>query len=1553
MSGLNLNDLPEPVRSLVPYLVGGVYPEAEPSLLATLSDELVECATAVTALNADGVSSVARLLASDAWQGAAHARFAAIWQGLGGEKGANPSIEQFVQLIAAAVAEESAALREHAVRMQYTRWMTWASLLVLAVTLVALMWNPAGWTMVQPRIMLTRLSLQQLQRQVLLAMVKFGAVSGAMDLGVQAAQMTPWGLRRPGEFDWASIGTSTVAGAAGGALFAGLGHAAARLPQQGLAALSQGVAGQAVLGGVSNAAAAVPLLALSGDLDGAHLLQALSSGVIGGIGPVGEHRSTDLAAAAPDALHRVVPDLGDLHPEGASPPGQAGPGGPAVLGAGRPAAGADSALGRSGPPGGGIAEGPTARSVRPDVGRPDGGGGSSAARPSAEVAAAGRRPGDVAEDGGRRWSQSGDDERTAADSASRSAAQPASESHQPAARDAGPAGRDPGAGAFDTTPSRSLTGDRPDGAGDRFTAARQTPPAGAGPPVADRLGTSADVPPLRSGGRTGDVTPATSPAGHPGHGPSPADSGAPGVRPERPATHPVAGGGPPPVLVRETPVPSAGQSPPLHAGQPAPHAGQPASLHAGEAGSRLGDRPPAVPAGRAAGPGPAGRADHAGPAVNRIEALINQPATTPAPWAGGTDTAPPATPTQADHRGGYHVPAAPAGDTGSSSVLRWMKKVFTGPGEGSEAAERSPYRGDVDGSAPAVTRPDGSDGRVPVRRILDDEQAARLRGRYANVITARETPVYPSAWADLPHWAVRSSDVPSMMASSDLTVRRFDVRGNDGVIRSVTEFTLTVTFADDFPPPRVMERAREAVDRYFNFQHRLPDGSQLHVRLEAAAGSGRPDALVEVRPGRGDRPDERANANLWFVDMPRSVYAHEIAHHLGFPDEYVEAGRHGHGSLTATRVRPDDSLMGSTRQWLQSGYLCDPLGRPVPALVSLRDRHIEDLFARAEEGGLGSGPRPAPHESTRPAIEPKDWRQPSRSGDFAPWQYADLRIRFPAGDRSPLEHILLLDQMTAVFDEVPRLRLKPGHLAYTESLLQAAGEIYDSPRLDLYHDGELRRLRRLAELWRMSAGGLAPDAETLRLRTGQVLGLPPGAVPETAQIDALARLLSLPSGRGTPAAGPVPGGDMVLHRRAAEYLGAPPSIETTRAAVRIIAEAAAADPGLLAVGGEPLGRTMTRMGDDYLVEAGHPPKVFERLIPDAADAAAIRVVADGAGRHVLQLLHKNRYMSDDFALGADPSRLSPSMNESELLAAADLPLLRQLPAAGFTRVLVGVFSTAQDAPLIELWRHHEGGQQVIAEVHDGRLAELYVERYRDSADGLLAGSRPLGAVPVMDSRDGSWAKGVSGLRLATPWMSYTLARISIGEPVHDVLIFDDIRPEDLGVDSGRPRTERTGFVVGGVNETGLVRSLDEISGRRLLPEDRELLARDNEVVRAAGLSHSDVAAPARALARLYEIGALEASRTHEIPFGGRRYLVSAEMVLRLPSAFDGELRDFAHITVEDPVTGQRLTISSRTAEEIARYGHYGDPEPGGEPPTAARVPPEDLIRLFRLAPAGG
>jgi hypothetical protein len=53
--------------------------------------------------------------------------------------------------------------------------------------------------------------------------------------------------------------------------------------------------------------------------------------------------------------------------------------------------------------------------------------------------------------------------------------------------------------------------------------------------------------------------------------------------------------------------------------------------------------------------------------------------------------------------------------------------------------------------------------------------------------------------------------------------------------------------------------------------------------------------------------------------MDPSVFTHEIGHHLGLPDEYVQLGSADRATLTSAGVRLDASLMGEARMTWSDG----------------------------------------------------------------------------------------------------------------------------------------------------------------------------------------------------------------------------------------------------------------------------------------------------------------------------------------------------------------------------------------------------------------------------------------------------------------------------------------------------------------------------------------------------------------------------------------------------------------------------------------------------------
>ncbi|NUW44670.1 hypothetical protein [Nonomuraea rhodomycinica] len=263
----------------------------------------------VAAIRAEDVDPVARLLAGTQWEGAAKEAFRSVFATLSGDgagdAGRTPGDglrgDALLELLEKAMRDEAARLRHHGVTMEHTQWLQYAALALLGLAIIRLqIWmvlrGPSVLAMIHTRTLLTRISIQQLKLRVLTNMLLFSTMSGGLDLAVQLAQML-WGHRE--EADLESLLVSLASGALTGAIFSGLDFGLSRLATNELVfvasraelgvrdrvvAIGQSIYGRAFLGGVSGAAGAVPGLAVSGQLDPAHLSWMFLAGAAGGLG---------------------------------------------------------------------------------------------------------------------------------------------------------------------------------------------------------------------------------------------------------------------------------------------------------------------------------------------------------------------------------------------------------------------------------------------------------------------------------------------------------------------------------------------------------------------------------------------------------------------------------------------------------------------------------------------------------------------------------------------------------------------------------------------------------------------------------------------------------------------------------------------------------------------------------------------------------------------------------------------------------------------------------------------------------------------------------------------------------------------------------------------------------------------------------------------------------------------------------------------------------------------------------------------------------------------
>ncbi|WP_452039175.1 WXG100-like domain-containing protein [Amycolatopsis samaneae] len=182
--------------------------------------------------------------------------------------------------------------------------------------------------------------------------------------------------------------------------------------------------------------------------------------------------------------------------------------------------------------------------------------------------------------------------------------------------------------------------------------------------------------------------------------------------------------------------------------------------------------------------------------------------------------------------------------------------------------------------------------------VLDD-----LRWRHSGK-TAAETwwmrpdhPVPSGAWKQLREHApvktvsTEATDVGER-AGRPSTVYRgpiaYDLRSLEVAPgKTVQEYTVKLKLDTGSVSPAqvaaVKKAALDAVDDIYNQGYRLPGGDQFHVRLEFAGPDERAHGTVKLSEHGSTDQDH------WLVTEPGVVFAHEIGHYLGLPDEYADA----------------------------------------------------------------------------------------------------------------------------------------------------------------------------------------------------------------------------------------------------------------------------------------------------------------------------------------------------------------------------------------------------------------------------------------------------------------------------------------------------------------------------------------------------------------------------------------------------------------------------------------------------------------------------------------
>ncbi|MEV0197610.1 hypothetical protein [Nonomuraea sp. NPDC050691] len=582
----------------------------------------------------------------------------------------------------------------------------------------------------------------------------------------------------------------------------------------------------------------------------------------------------------------------------------------------------------------------------------------------------------------------------------------------------------------------------------------------------------------------------------------------------------------------------------------------------------------------------------------------HQAAATPEPHTGARPHVPDApaldaTPNAASRQGDGGPPAGPVRfeDPGTTFTGRRTEA----PGSPHHHGDRAPQAAQTEVPIPATPTSGGGRGKHPIVRyssttvlnpdrrspllpIHTAEELARLRGNRANRIEPRQA-VRAGEWAafreDAPAHRVEKrtrmdADVVRSYGaelaarieaefdrSADVTVRRIGVR-TGGETRWVTEVAVKIRWVAErgMTPDEVLQlqaSAMDGVDLYYNHQHRLSDGSQLHVRLDfervenAAPGT---REVVTFRNGEG-----RANQVTWYAGDAPHIHAHEVGHHLGLVDEYHDADHAGRRTLTDGRRRFGANLMSDALAfgWSRGGQLVDHHGHEVPPLAGLRDHHlsyIDRLLHQAEaenrrvdtpghhEGtGIGeAGPRVRADEMSRDAY--------LKANLDLPAHLRDLLKQYPHQSGDLVDHLRALDHADRIFDN----GVTQQHVDYVKALHSSMRWIYGADPSDL-KVMDVLRAHTLVHYLGGGPTGHVPDGRWILERATAVLGDRPPPTPRL--IEGLSRMAEWYAfTAGATRAGET--GTAALHRAAGEleFFREPPGPGPTRRAAELFASAA-------------------------------------------------------------------------------------------------------------------------------------------------------------------------------------------------------------------------------------------------------------------------------------------------------------------------------------------------------------------------------------------------------------
>ncbi|KAB8196389.1 hypothetical protein FH608_006440 [Nonomuraea phyllanthi] len=363
---MSLTGLP---ASLEGYLLGGVYPQAEWEPCNARAEEFDRLAERLRILREEHGDRVNTVLATGTWSGPAKAEFERLWQQLNsapqhagtpagrarqatsaaatGQRAAQtvqmPSDGLgWLHLCEAECRATAAALRQQTKTTELVRYEMRVTALVVAALLIAyLVWrlaNPTAAEMWRQKLLRhyrdvlvaiknggLRAILQQLGKASMVSAV-VGAVIGALIPLLAHVWAVSDGKAKWSDLDLNRLGLAALEGGIAGAMFPGSELALAKMFPN----LSRGAA-TLIISAVSGAAVATGEMVATGDWSTERFLQATTSSLIGGLGPLAsghalpEAHATSAAAGATRTAHTDTTAPPAHVPDGGGAPIHASP----------------------------------------------------------------------------------------------------------------------------------------------------------------------------------------------------------------------------------------------------------------------------------------------------------------------------------------------------------------------------------------------------------------------------------------------------------------------------------------------------------------------------------------------------------------------------------------------------------------------------------------------------------------------------------------------------------------------------------------------------------------------------------------------------------------------------------------------------------------------------------------------------------------------------------------------------------------------------------------------------------------------------------------------------------------------------------------------------------------------------------------------------------------------------------------------------------------------------------------------------------------------------